>query len=405
MGVLSYRCRPRQSAKSTMASFLVARCFPQTLRGKFLQALALLVISLLLINWYFLGEGGLWKNKVTLEKKDTGMRDVVDKDIQILERMSFLESPLTPLKSRNVVCPNLSLEYTNNADYGLCTPHKPSEYSCDFARKNYFIDPELSKCKKKGFGDVCKIEVSKTRKRKAIKFVCNKALCKQGESGSFKVHSINPTTGLTEIVKAFSTVEKLERELPAIARRNKENKFNFVFIECTNHQGKEVTQFLPLEPSFTIEETKNIRNRNLINVNVLLIDSLSRAHFYRSLPRTVSTFKKWRENPRAVPAKVYDFELFQAVHGHTVVNMHAFYTGELLPIEQKDKTLPVNISALFGQYKRAGFQTVWQEDLCWEGTWGLMTDLGAEDWEGLQAKVKSTYIGHTGTLINSSLIC
>ena len=262
-----------------------------------------------------------------------------------------------------------------------------------------FFDPDLSKCKKKGFSDVCKMEVSKTRKRKAIKFVCNKALCKQGESGSFKVRSINPTTGLTEIVKECSTVEKLERDLPAIARRNKENKFNFVFIECTNHQGKEVSQFLPLEPSFTIEETKNIRNSNLINVNVLLIDSLSRAHFYRSLPRTVSTFKKWRENPRAVPAKVFDFELFQALHGHTVVNMHAFYTGELLPIEQKDKTLPVNISALFGQYKRAGFQTVWQEDLCWEGNWGLMTNLGAEDWEGLQAKMKSTYIGHTGTLI------
>ena len=63
----------------------------------------------------------------------------------------------------------------------------------------------------------------------------------------------------------------------------------------------------------------------------------------------------------------------------------------------KDKTPPLNISALFGHYKRSGFQTVWQEDLCWKGIWGLMTDLGVGNWKRLQEKMKSTYIDHTGT--------
>ena len=423
-----------------MASFLPAWYFSQTLRGKFFQTVILLVLSLLLINWYFFGEGRMWSNNGPLEKIENHMRAAVDKDIRILERISLYKFPnnsrnnetfqdvakkyfSTKVKSSSVVtrsegdsnnikpteedpttesfrrCPNLSLQSTNNAEYGLCTPHQPSEYSCDFTREMFFIRPELSKCKKKGMGDVCLMKANKTSEGSAINFVCNKELCKQGESDSFKVHSVNPRTGLTETVKEFSTVEKLEKGLPAIARRNKENKFNFIFIDCTSHQGKRVSHLIPLEPRFTIKETKKIRDRNLINVNVLLIDSLSRAHFYRSLPRTVSTFKKWRENPRAVPAKVFDFELFQAVHGHTAVNMHAFYTGEIFPVEQKDKTLPLNISALFGQYKRAGYHTVWQEDLCWRGVWGLMTDLGASGWDGLQAEMKSAYIDHTGACI------
>ena len=428
-------------AKSTMAPFFLAWFSPKRLRGKLLHTVILLVISLLIINWYFLGKGRFWNNKVKLEKADTHMKAVVGKDLQMIEtRLSFYRSPLAPHIQNNRTltikgplnkylsatatpssipthseeeteedttteslrkCPNFSLQYrTNNAEYGLCTPHKPSEYSCEFAQKMFFVRSELSKCKKKQMGDICKMAVDKTNEGKVIKFTCSKTLCNQGENNSFKVHSVDPKTGLTHIVKNFTTITKLERGLPAISTRNKQIKFNFVFIECTNHEGKKVSQFLPVEPHFTIEETNKIRHKNSININVLLIDSLSRAHFYRSLPRTVATFKNWRLNPRAVPAKVFDFELFQAVHGHTAVNMHAFYTGELFPVEMKDKTPPVNISALFGRYKRAGFHTVWQEDLCWQGYWGLMTDLGVGDWGSLQTETKLNFIDHTGTFID-----
>lgn len=309
--------------------------------------------------------------------------------------------PTTTESSR--ICPKLSLQSTNTAKYGLCTPHKPSEESCKFARETYAIDPELSECKKTGMGNVCNMEITRNGKGSKISFRCNQTLCKQGEGGSFKVHSVDPTEGTASIVKEFSTARELEIGLPAIVRKNKQNKFNFVFIECVTPQGKDVSQFVPTEPGFTIEETQKIRNGNFINVNVLLIDSVARAHFYRSLPRTVATFKKWRESPNRVPAKVFDFELFQALHGHTAENTHALFTGELFPIKDRKKTLPVNMSAMFGHYKRAGYHTIFQEDLCWKGIWGLMLDLGVRGWTNLQSAMKTTFIDHTGTLTNQSI--
>lgn len=307
--------------------------------------------------------------------------------------------PTTTESSR--ICPKLSLQSSNAAKYGLCTPHKPSEESCKFTQETYAINPGLANCKQQGMGDVCKMGINRTSKERDIFFICNQTLCKQGKSNSFKVYSMDSMTGKASIVKEFSTAKKLEIGLPEIVRKNKQNKFNFVFIECMSPQGQEVSQFVPIDPGFTIEETSNVRKPNLINVNVLLIDSIARAHFYRSLPRTVATFKKWRENPTAVPAKVFDFELFQALHGHTAENTHALFTGELFPIEKKDKSLPVNMSAIFGHFKRAGFHAMFQEDLCWTGIWGLMLDLGVRQWNDLQREMKTTFIDHTGTLINN----
>ena len=403
--------KPTMSFRSSPIDYSTAN-----LRGKFLQIVILLGISLLLFNWYFLGDRKYWDNY-----KVTGVAD--DGDIKARKSMAFYNFKLTAFTktlnaSPNISniptasgketeeelksdssrsCPKMSLQPTGDAKYGLCTPHEPSNPSCELAKKMYFIRPELSTCKKGKITSICTMKVSGTSEGNVIHFKCNEALCQQGKNDSLKVYGVNPETGLTNIVNTFTTVRDLEKGLPAIAVKNRQNKFNFVFIECTNHHGRKVSQLIPFDPRFIMEETNKTRNEQVINVNILLIDSLSRAHFYRSLPRTISTFKYWRQNPAAFPAKVFDFELFQAVHGHTAVNMHAFYTGELFPDEMKDKTPPLNISALFGHYKRSGFQTVWQEDLCWKGIWGLMTDLGVGNWKRLQEKMKSTYIDHTGT--------
>lgn len=345
----------------------------ETLHNKVLQTVTLLAILTLSINWYFFDYGELWSNRIVFTASAT---------------------------ESSRICPKLSLQSTETAKYGLCTPHKPSEESCKFAKETYAIDPTLTECKNTGMGDVCKMKIIRTSEESEISFKCNQTLCKQGESGSFKVHSVDPKVGTTSIIKKFSTIKELEIGLPAIVKGNKQNKFNFVFIDCATPQGKDVSQFVPIDPAFTIEETQDIRDGNFINVNVLLIDSIARAHFYRSLPRTVAAFKKWRESPSSIPAKVFDFELFQALHGHTAENTHALFTGELFPIEDRGKTLPVNMSAMFGHYKRAGYHTIFQEDLCWKGVWGLMLDLGKRTWSNLQHAMKTTFIDHTGTLTN-----
>ena len=79
---------------------------------------------------------------------------------------------------------------------------------------------------------------------------------------------------------------------------------------------------------------------------------------------------------------MFDFELFQSVHGHTTHNEHALFTGRLLPsLDPAEDPPSVKADALFGHFKRAGYQTMWQEDLCWTAGWGLVPDLVAEDWK------------------------
>ena len=155
------------------------------LRGKFLQIVILLGISLLLFSWYFLGERKYWDNY-----KVTGVAD--DGDIKARKSMAFYNFKLTAFtKTFNEIfqakpnisniptasgketeeelksdssrsCPKMSLQPTGDAKYGLCTPHEPSESSCELAKKMYFIRPELSTCKKGKITSICTMKESGT---------------------------------------------------------------------------------------------------------------------------------------------------------------------------------------------------------------------------------------------------
>ena len=344
-----------------------------------------------------------WPNALTALKKTAGQYKPQNGAKKPLTESNYMKSTkrepnrVTPKPHESSrICPDWSLQPMNQTEYGTCTPHIPTEESCKFAREIYYINSELSQCKTRGHGDVCEMMVDRPEGERTVAFKCKNALCEQAENGSFTVLGIDPNTGLTTDRTAFASVEDLQNGLPGIVKQNLKENLHFVFIECKTHLGQMVSQLFPFDPRLTIKETKEIRNENLINVNILLVDSISRAHFYRSLPKTVSTFQNWRENVNAVPAKVFDFELFQAVHGHTAENMHALFTGELFPVEDNGKTLPVGMAALFGQFKRAGYQTMWQEDLCWEAVWGLLTDLGADGWRDLRYKLRKSFIDHTG---------
>ena len=203
------------------------------------------------------------------------------------------------------------------------------------------------------------------------------------------------------VLEYFTTAQELEDGLLGIMEGNKNNNFNFVMIECTGDDGERVAQLLPTDPRVTISELPTDRqDPNAVNVNVVLLDSLSRAHFYRSLPQTIKTFSKWTTG-KSSKVEMFDFELFQAVHGHTAENTHALFTGELIPNAEEYHSVEPEV--LFGNFKNADYQTMWQEDLCWEGRWGLMTDLAATTWEDLQEKTKESFIDSTGMRIHLAI--
>ena len=308
-------------------------------------------------------------------------------------------------EERSTMCPYLSLHNheLENITYGTCEPHRPTEQACELAGKLYSLNPELGKCKVvEPIGEVCRIQIQQPPALFAV--VCNKMLCNEsgganGE-GNLKVYTLDPRDGELKLKQRFSTVRNLEKGLGNIIRETIRNKFYFLFIKCQainspHAQSNEISQLLPISPQLTIQFGKGTRSKNVLNVNILLLDSISRAHFYRSLPKTISTFKQWGKNSSKSSASVFDFELFQAVHGHTKEVTHALFTGRL--VHPNSGSDAVGMEELFGHYKRAGYQTMWQEDLCFKAIWGLMMDVGAgSNWETLQKKLPNVFIDHTG---------
>ena len=308
---------------------------------------------------------------------------------------------------RHRFCEDFSLIRTNKHSYGTCEPHKSTGDACKLAKAFFYYDPSLSECKRnKESNEICSFEAETIRKRTVLKAKCDERVCEKllndGEefkikSLTFSVYTIDSEDGYLKSLRNFSRVSELESQLPRIALLTARNKFNFVFVKCFD-VGQETLASqlisLPLAMS-TTQEAPKTRVRNIINVNIILLDSVSRAHFYRSLPKTVEAFRKLAEN--AASARVFDFELFQAVHGHTTQNEHALFTGQLLPPFDPEEELPaVKAEVLFGHFKNAGYQTMWQEDLCWTTGWGLVADLDAEDWEELQHRLEENFVDNTG---------
>ena len=323
------------------------------------------------------------------------------------------------LSSRNVTteelrhrfCEDFSLTPTNKHSYGTCEPHKPTGDACKLAKAFYYYDPSLSECKRnKESSEICSFEAETVRKKTVLKAKCDERVCKKLltddgrkskiNSLTFAVYTIDPEDGLLKSLRNFTRVSELETQLPRIALLTARHKFNFVFVKCFDvGQQTLASQLISLPPAMsTTQEAPKIRARNAINVNIILLDSVSRAHFYRSLPKTVETFRKLAEKSNnAGSARVFDFELFQAVHGHTTQNEHALFTGQLLPpLDPEEEPPAVKAEVLFGHFKNAGYQTMWQEDLCWTAGWGLVADLDAEDWEELQYRLEENFVDNTG---------
>ena len=75
------------------------------------------------------------------------------------------------------------------------------------------------------------------------------------------------------------------------------------------------------------DQNNEIIQRKL-NINIVWLDSISRRHFYRSLPRTVETMDQINRDAQT-KAEILDFELMQSVHGHTHENLIALTQGKV----------------------------------------------------------------------------
>ena len=107
--------------------------------------------------------------------------------------------------------------------------------------------------------------------------------------------------------------------------------YGFLILQCIDDndgvEGKqprvpEVAQLLILPPLFSEKRNRGAgeeqkqqqrqqqqqqnQQEDPINLNIILLDSASRSHFYRSLPQTIKTFEKInRESETTNAAEVY----------------------------------------------------------------------------------------------------
>lgn len=94
----------------------------------------------------------------------------------------------------------------------------------------------------------------------------------------------------------------------------------FCFIKCAGF-----VRVILFPPKIIFSEDSVDRKRKP-NIVIVVLDSISRGHFYRVMRRSVETLREV-ENRQPGQAAVFDFELFQSVSMHTFDNMRPLFSG------------------------------------------------------------------------------
>ncbi|XP_031553838.1 uncharacterized protein LOC116290865 [Actinia tenebrosa] len=273
-----------------------------------------------------------------------------------------------------------------------CKPHIPSTNSCLLANKAYGSPREILpdvKCDTKSYPNICHFKDRKT-------LTCSLEIC--GKTTVFM--------GRRDL--QYGHVNKWE----AIEPFNTKNASDFV--QTTMQQGEtfclmkcgSILQVLVFPPK--IHLNASLKADDKVNVNIVVFDSISRPHFYRMLRKSIAVMRDIVNNG-SIPT-VFDFERFQSLSMHTMENIRPLFSGVAFDLKDINDLpslakAPLGINVLYGHYKRHGYQTMFQEDMCFYDRWGCVLDgikmkgdskATAEKWTDYQNIVSKHHIDHFG---------
>ena len=180
-----------------------------------------------------------------------------------------------------------------------------------------------------------------------------------------------------------------------------------------NYAGYASPQILNIPLYVASEMKSNVElTKKYINFNVIFLDSVSRHHFFRSLPKTVQLFERMLGNQSQSNHKtplVLDFELMQGIRSRTYESLQALFSGLVNPFEKPFSTLampptPLKTEVILKPLKELGYGTLWLEDLCYLWEWGISKDLLVHDkeltqeqtWKNLQKALRKAGIDSLG---------
>ena len=243
------------------------------------------------------------------------------------------------------------------------------------ANKEYRNHQKIPQCNEGPEKDICSIEETwRASPESKLTIQCDLSICK---GHPVSVTGIHPLEGVVDKEKegyTFNNSTALERFLGHFVIVNTLRKFSFCFLRCKTGRKKYAQQILMFPPLLDIEDSEFLPDKkdpSLININIVMLDSVSRAHFYRTLPKTVSTLRNIVYN-KSINATVLDFELLQSSAPFTFHNIRAFMSGksDFDYIEHSNGTYQIEV--LYKKMKNQGYYTLLQEDSCWFDEWGSL---------------------------------
>jgi len=194
-------------------------------------------------------------------------------------------------------------------------PFRPDKVGCADAYRYYgnpgHVEPER-KCNEPHYPEICSFVVTGSGEHE---LTCDARICGSSDA---TIGSINPHEGKVTDWKP-SPKENMTAAVEEAVKTNRKNGFGFLFIKCWD-----IFQAFIFPP--ILKKIQDGGNRSSININVIMLDSISRPHFYRILPRASGALREILHNPN-IKATVMDFELLQSVGQHTFDNLRPFFSG------------------------------------------------------------------------------
>ena len=259
----------------------------------------------------------------------------------------------------------------DNHPLPACRPIAETEEDCKETIE-YYGKPGVilpTKCEENMNEPVCTIKQynpNESKEANKIHMTCN---IKQCQINTLFVGFLNDDTGLTG-EKDWIQVTNNSHLRQTILRHMHKSQFGsgYALIKCKNlRSDKVIMQTLFLPRIVPVKERKTSRSKKRININIILEDSLSRKHFFRSLPKTKATLRNILHSSSS-KATVLDFEMMQGFSSFTWGNLiRLFAAGK----GKYKKTGGQEV--LYQMFKNAGYATFYQQDSCWYDRWG--TDL------------------------------
>ncbi|KAH9495725.1 hypothetical protein Btru_016147 [Bulinus truncatus] len=274
----------------------------------------------------------------------------------------------------------------------VCQRVDPLPGSCDLANSLFFSQPVASCAHQKKY-DFCKLE----NERNEWFVTCNEKASQACES-SFYLGVVSNSTGSVkwqEVGSAQQVAAKLTTYLKHFHDATSPTFYGFCFIRCKlksssevelpflgdglNNEGETYGEQLLVLPPQLSSRNQASGSSSLVNINIILVDSVSHQHFFRSLKETVAALENINSDLDP-EGHVLDFRLFQAVRSRTFESLQVLFSGQIDPMTKPFGTqaLPperLNLSALLSKFKRKGYKTLWLEDLCYLWEWGMAKDL------------------------------